>query len=186
MNVRRAILAFVPIAIAVTATYGLVYLVAQQGLRSGGNDPQRQVAEDVASQLDRGMAPADVVGDGPIDVARSLAPFVVVYAADGSVVATDGQLDGASPLIPKGVLDAARAKGSNAVTWQPRPGVRIATVTIPWRDGTVMAGRSLRIVEEREAAVRLLVGLAWVVTLLAVAAACLIVTAVREPPVPAG
>lgn len=186
MNVRRAIVAFVPIAIAVTATFGLVYLVAQQGLRSGANDPQRQMAEDAAAQLDRGAAPVDVVGDGPIDIAGSLAPFVVVYAADRSVLATDGQLDGASPLIPKGVLDAARDNGSNAVTWQPRPGVRIATVTIPWRDGTVMAGRSLRIVEEREAAVGVLTGVAWLMTLLAVAAACLIVTAIREPPRPAG
>jgi hypothetical protein len=140
MNVRRAILVFVPIAIAVTAMSGLVYLVAQQGLRSDGNDPQRQIAEDAAAQLDRGTAPVDVVGDQPIDIGRSLAPFIVVYAADGSVVATDGQLEGARPQIPKGVLDEAKAKGSNAVTWQPQPGVRIATITIPWRDGTVPSG----------------------------------------------
>jgi hypothetical protein len=57
------------------------------------------------------------------------------------------------------------------VTWQPRPGVRIATVTVPWNGGTVLAGRSLRLVEEHAATLELLVGGGWLATLAALAAA---------------
>ena len=45
----------------------------------------------------------------------------------------------------------------NVVTWQPREGVRVATVTARWGGGTVMAGRSLREVERREDQALLLV-----------------------------
>jgi hypothetical protein len=61
------------------------------------------------------------------------------------------------------------ASGIDKVTWQPRPRVRIATVSVPWRGGTVTAGRSLRVVEEQEAALELLVGAGWLATLVALA-----------------
>ena len=177
MIVRRALLLFVPLAVVITALCGLAYLIGQQGQRTGANDPQVQIAEDAAARLDAGEQPTAVVGTGtPVDVARSLAPFIVVYDPAGSALATDGQLDGAAPSVPKGVLDAARAKGVNAVTWQPRAGVRVATVTVPWKGGTVTAGRSLRLVEERVDDLTRLVGLAWIVTLGATLAACVAVS----------
>jgi hypothetical protein len=174
MVVRRAVLIFIPLAVAITALSGLVYVVGQQGQRTGANDPQVQLAEDAAVRLDAGETPAAVVGTGPpVAIASSLAPFVVVYDAAGSALASDGQLDGRPPAIPKGVLESARAHGVNAVTWQPRPGVRVATVTVPWKGGTVTAGRSLRLVEERVDDLTRLVGLGWIVTLGATLVACL-------------
>jgi hypothetical protein len=173
MILRRALLLFIPLAIVVTAMSGLVYLVGQQGLRIGANDPQVQLAEDAAARLDAGEMPSGVVGSGAtVDVARSLAPFIVVYDRAGTALATDGQLDGKPPAVPVGVLEAARASGVNAVTWQPRAGVRVATVSVPWQGGTVTAGRSLRVVEQREDTLLSLVALAWVVTLVATAVAC--------------
>ena len=178
MRFRRAFAIFLPSAALATALCGLVYVAVQQDLRTGANDPQVQLAEDAAARLDAGASPSSVVGPATVDVARSLAPFVVVYDPSGSVLATDGQLDSGPPRVPSGVLAAARANGRNAISWQPRAGVRVATVTVPWQGGTVMAGRSLRLVEERESALEVMVGAAWVVTLAALAVTCFVAAAV--------
>jgi hypothetical protein len=170
---RRAVALFLPLVVVATALCGLVYVVAQQGLRSGANDPQVQLAEDAARALDAGTTPASVTGPVTVDVARSLAPFVVVYDASGRPLASSGQLDGADPVPPLGVLDHATADQPNIVTWQPRPGVRVATVTSRWSGGTVMAGRSLREVERREDQVLLLVAAGWTATIVVLVAASL-------------
>ncbi len=174
MRLRRAIAVFLPSAVLATALCGLTYAVVQQDLRTGANDPQEQLAEDAAARLDAGATPSSVVGPGEVDIARSLAPFIVVYDPGGTVLATDGHLDGGPPTVPKGVLESAQATGRDAVTWQPQGGVRIATVAVPWSGGTVLAGRSLRLVEERESALELLVGVAWVVILVGLSVASLV------------
>lgn len=170
---RRACAIFVPLAVLATLTCGLVYLEVQQSLRSGANDPQVQMAEDAAAQLDAGTAPASVVSGATVDVAASLAPFVIVFDSSGQIVAANATLDGGRPAPPKGVLDAARPGAPNSVTWQPRDGVRIASVTVAWNGGTVLAGRSLRLVEEREWDAELIAGAAWLASLAALAAAAL-------------
>ena len=88
-----------------------------------------------------------------VDIASSLAPFVAVYDPAGTVVATNGRLDGRAPVPPLGVLATATKKGSDTVTWQPRAGVRIGLVVLRWHGGTVLAGRSLRRVEAIESAI---------------------------------
>ena len=150
LGVRRriAILVFLPTAIVATALAGMVYAVAQQDGRWLANEPQVQLAEDAAARLDAGGRPQDQVDPVPVDIAQSLAPFVVVYGSADNVLASGGMLDGQPPAVPAGVLATARATGRNAVTWQPRSGVRVATVSVPWTGGTVLAGRSLRLVEE--------------------------------------
>jgi hypothetical protein len=172
---RRAVLVFLPLVVLATGLAGTVYLVAQQGLRSGANSPQLQMAEDAARALDAGAAPASVTGPATVDIGQSLAPFLTVYDAAGNPLASSGSLDGADPVPPKGVLDSAADGAPNRVTWQPRPGVRIATVTARWGGGTVMAGRSLREVEQREDQALLLVGAGWAATVVAVGVASLVV-----------
>jgi hypothetical protein len=175
VRIRRAILLFLPLAIVASGLAGLVYLVAQQEGRWLANEPQVQLAEDAAARLDAGGKPGDQVGSATVDIARSLAPFVVVYSPTGTILATDGTVDGQPPDVPAGVLDSARSSGRNAVTWQPRAGVRVATVTVPWSGGSVLAGRSLRLVEQEASNLELVVGAAWLATLAALAVAALIV-----------
>jgi len=144
----------------------------QQSLRSGANDPQYQMAADAGAQLDAGAAPAAVVGSGrAVDLATSLAPFIIVFDRNHSILATNATLDSAQPAPPHGVLDAARPSDPNVVTWQPRTGVRIATVTVTWLGGTVLAGRSLQQVEVRETNAELIAGLIWLASLVALLAA---------------
>ncbi len=169
IRLRRALAFFVPLAVVATLSCGLVYVALQQDLRMGANDPQLQLAEDASRALDAGARPAALIGRTKVDVAASLAPFVAIYDRAGHVLATDGELDGQDPVPPLGVLDAARADQPNTVTWQPRAGVRIATVAVVWKDGTVLAGRSLRHVEQEEDSMTALAVVAWVVMLVALA-----------------
>ena len=172
--VRRALAFFLPVAVLATLCCGLVYTAVQQDLRMGANDPQLQLAEDAARALDGGAQPSTLVGSTKVDVATSLAPFVVIFDASGNVLATDGQLDGHDPVPPPGVLDAARQNPPNKVTWEPRAGVRIASVTVPWHGGTVLAGRSLREVERQEDNILLVAAAAWLVMLGALALTALV------------
>lgn len=179
ITVRRFAAWLLPGALVLTVACGIAYLETQQQLRSSANDPQEQLAEDGAHALDAGAAPASLVqqgsaaaslaGPGTVDVATSLAPFVAVYDLSGSVLATNGELDGAAPVPPAGVLTSASSSGRDAVTWQPRPGVRIATVVVPWTGGTVLAGRSLRLVEQREDVALALAAFAWIAGVVALA-----------------
>ncbi|HEY5487712.1 MAG TPA: hypothetical protein VIK06_08700 [Candidatus Limnocylindrales bacterium] len=183
--IRRALAFFLPVAVLVTALCGLVYLEVQQDLRSGANDPQYQMATDAATRLDGGTAPSSVVDSTPgVDLATSLAPFVIVFDRNHSILATDATLDGGRPAPPDGVLDAAGPSDPNLVTWQPRTGVRIATVAVAWSGGTVVAGRSLRLVEDRETNAELIAGLAWIASLVALAAASLVAARLWPAPSP--
>lgn len=169
---RRAAAIFLPVAVLATVLSGLVYLEAQQNLRSGANDPQYQLAEDAAARLDAGAAPSSVVdAANPVDLAVGLGAFVIVFDASHTVVATNATLDGGSPAPPRAVLDAAGPGAPSAVTWQPRAGVRIAAVTVAWRGGFVLAGRSLRRVEQQESNAELIAGAAWAFALVALAVA---------------
>jgi hypothetical protein len=169
---RRTAAFFLPLAVLATATCGLAYAETQQALRSGANDPQVQLAEDAGTRLDAGATPSSVVDTSyAVDLARSLAPFVIVFNAQGLILASNASLDGGQAAPPKGALESARPGSPNAVTWQPRDGLRFATVTVAWKGGTVLAGRSLRVVEEREANAELIAGAAWLAMLAALAAA---------------
>jgi hypothetical protein len=185
MRPRTSIAIFLPLAILATCLCGLISVGLQQDLRTGANDPQQQLAEDAAARLNAGAAPGSVAGGAEIDIAASLAPFVVVYDAGGAVLASNGQLDNLAPMLPRGVLANARSSGLDAVTWQPRAGVRIATVSVPWNGGVVTAGRSLRLVEDRESQLEVLVGVGWVATLVALTIASVLAAAIAGTGQPA-
>jgi hypothetical protein len=183
---KRAAVVFLPLAVLMSCLTGMVYLVAQQGLRSGADELPQQLAVDAAAALDAGAEPATVVAGGAwagnpqVDLATSLSPFMVVFDHGTKVLATNAQLDGGDPIPPAGVLAAAASNRPNRVTWQPRPGVRIATVSARWTGGTVLAGRSLREVERREDLMLQLSLLGWAGSLAAVGVASLIAAALWQ------
>lgn len=172
--VRRALALFLPAAVLATLTCGLVYAEVQQNLRSGANDPQVQLAQDTAARLDSGVAAKAVVdAAASVDIASSLAPFVIVFDSSHNILAGDAALDGGIPAPPHGLLDAATLGSPSMVTWQPRAGVRIAAVTAAWKGGFVLAGRSLSRVEQQESNAELIAGAAWLAMLAALALASL-------------
>jgi hypothetical protein len=171
----RVLAAWIPFAVLVTAFCALAYLIAQQNLRQGANDPQIQMAEDGAAALDAGATIGSVVPKEQAEFSKSLVPFMVVYDASGKAVASSGVLDGQMPDYPVGALEASKQSGENRVTWQPRDGVRIASVVVPFKQGYVMAGRNMREVEAGVSQTGALVAAAWVATMAAVLVAVLIV-----------
>ena len=168
-----------PLAFATAGLCALVYLSVQQFLRQGANDPQIQMAEDAAANLKAGASVESVVPTTKVEIASSLAPFIMVFDNAGNVLASSATLHGTIPSFPIGVLDYTRQNGEDRVTWQPEAGVRMATVITGTGNGFVLAGRSLREVEIRESNVEnysLLAMLAiWVVTFILIAVGELLV-----------
>ncbi len=166
-RVVRILRVWLPLAIAVCGVSTLIYGCVQQALRQDANDPQIQMAEDAAAALNNGSSVASLLPSARLDIAHSLAPFLLIYDEAGKPVAGSGQLGDSLPSDPLGALQAARSSGENRVTWQPRSDVRIASVVVPFAGGYVVAGRSLREVERREAQMQAMAFIGWLVTLLA-------------------
>ena len=149
-KIKNIFRVWLPIAIVVAAFSSLAYVTVQQSQRQAANDPQIQMAEDTAAALQKGASMSSVIPKETVDIAASLAPFIVVYDNDGNPVASSGLLDGQMPGYPNGALVSAKGGRENRVTWQPNTNVRIASVVVPYNNGYVVAGRNLREVEKRE------------------------------------
>ncbi|MDR3574110.1 MAG: hypothetical protein P4L50_09620 [Anaerolineaceae bacterium] len=161
---------WLPLAAAITLFCGLVYAVVQQSYRMGANDPQIQMAEDTARALESGQSASSLVPTGNIDIAQSLAPYIIIYDTNDQPVLSNARLHDQIPVIPSGIFDFTRKNGEDRVSWQPDAGVRSAAVIVPvsgGQGGFVLAGRSLREVEIRESALTYQVEIGWLVTILA-------------------
>ena len=157
---RRALPLWLPVAGAATVLSFAIYAGVQQAQRSAANDPQIQLAEDAAAALANGASPRDVIAGPQVDMRTSVAPWVVVYAPDGTPLASTASFDGHPPVPPGGLLDDARS-GRLDLSWEPVDGLRFAIVAVPYEGGTVVAGRSLRDVEERETRSLEIAALGW-------------------------
>ena len=169
-RIRSIVRAWLPLAVAITLLCGLIYVAIQQTYRSNADDPQIQLAEDAARALASGQSPESLLPEQRVDIAQSLAPYLMIFDENGVEIASNAVLHGRVPEIPPGVLAHARSQGEDRVTYQPEPGVRSATVTVAVAGGPggyVLAGRSLREVEARVGRLGLLIGIGWLGSLAA-------------------
>ena len=171
--IPRAARLWAPLAVAATLVAALAYGAVQQGLRSSADSPQVQMARSAASRLDAGLSPAAVVPAGTVDMRSSLDPYTIVFDRAGRPLSSSAQLAGYIPRPPPGMFANATPGGEDRVTWQPAPGVRGAAVIVPYRNGFVLSGRSLKIVEQRESALAAVALAGWVAALVAMALAAL-------------
>jgi hypothetical protein len=171
--ILRILKKWLPLAVATAGLCGLIYLTVQQSLRMGANDPQIQMAEDAASKLEGDASLDSILPANQVELTTSLAAFLMVFDDSGNLLSSSAVLHGQVPVYPSGVLEYTRQHGEDRVTWQPEPGVRMATVVQRFNKGFVMAGRSLREVEIRATNTEMLCGIAmlviWVVTFILVA-----------------
>jgi hypothetical protein len=147
--------------VIVTIIMGLIYGSVQQTYRSNANDPQMQVAYDLRDHLERGQS---LLFDDTVDLERSLSLFKETYDENGRPIQSTGFLNGRTPQLPKGVFGYANNKGEHWLTWQPKPGVRLATGIIRVHAAPVaylVIGRSLREAEERVSGLIKMVFTAW-------------------------
>jgi hypothetical protein len=167
-NVTISVVQWLPLAALTVLVFGTIYAAVQQAHRSAANDPQVQMATDAVNALQRGATPASLVPTNKIDIATSLAPYLVIYDANAQPVATSATLHGQAIIPPAGVFQSAAAASDqqDVLTWQPESDVRSAIVIQRYAGGYVLAGRSLKLVEERETDLEQIVGLGCVAALI--------------------
>ena len=95
----RVLPVWLPIIVDATVLTLLVFAALQQNLRMGANDPQVQMAEDAAARLNAGAGPDSVTPAQQVDMARSLAPFLIVFGHDGRPLASSALLDGNGDIL---------------------------------------------------------------------------------------
>jgi len=142
---------WLPLGLTIFVLCFFSFVAAQQNLRQGANDPQIELSQNVADSIMSGNKPSLPVSK--VDISKSLSLYVIIYNEKKQVVYSTPQINGLDVRPPEGVLDSAKTKGSNRVTWQPAPKVRQAIVVQYFNKGKivgyVVVGRSLKEVESR-------------------------------------
>lgn len=157
--------------IGISCLFAVVYVAVYQALRWSANDPQLSITQDTAAAVQQNKQPASLTA-GRVDAEYNMAPFVIVYDSMGNVVAGNGYVDGSIPLMPLSVLAHAPSDGgAHSITWEPKKGVRIASVSV--RAGTyyVTSGRSLFVVESHIRSLTQYMVATWLITVVTLAAA---------------
>jgi hypothetical protein len=135
-------------------------------LRNGADQPQIQMADTYASEIASGAQPERVIPPGDVDLQQGLEPFAIFYNDQGVPVSANGHLNQAIPTPPPGVFAYVRVHGSDRISWQPQRDVRIAAILRRVNGpnpGFVLAGRSLRVVEEQVTLFFRMVFIGWFV-----------------------
>jgi hypothetical protein len=162
---RLSLLTHFAAAVIVTAIMLAMYATVQQTHRAGANDPQLQLARDIDAKINSNKPFTQLLPDDTIEISQSLGTFVTLYNAQGAPVQSTGLLDGRLPNLPSGVFDFTRNNKEDVFTWQPRQGVRVATVLQVTQNGFVAVGRSLQEVEVRESNTVTMILITWMACL---------------------
>jgi len=173
---KTAFKTWLPFATLAAFVIGTGYFITQQVLRQSANDPQIQQAEDWAGQIVSGTDPIRLSLGPFIDPSLSLASFGIVYDQDGNIVASSVSAP-STMKQPGGVFDTVDSAPKNEThyTWQPASGERYAAVmkraVFQNKSYYVLAGRNLKVVEDRISKIGQLSLIGWAVTVVAVAVA---------------
>lgn len=166
--------------ILVTFLCGLIGVVAQQSYRQNANDPQIQIAEDMASAFENNQFTDEIIKSSfesfmptkmSVNMETSLSPWIQIYDESGeviesSVITSDAQ---SIPRVSKGIFDAVKKGGEDRLMWQPKKGIRQAIVVTKFsglKNGYIVAGRSLTEVEKREGGLYKMTAIAWVLMMI--------------------
>jgi hypothetical protein len=151
------IIGWLAASIIVTLIFGSVYVTLQQFGRHSANAAPAAAAAVQVQQM--GSEPTT---EPRLELTADSGVFVMVFGEDNKPVSTTVSLHGAPPDVPAGVLETARTVGSDAVTWQPEPGLRMAVVARQAPGGVVVAGQSLTPFEDSDRMSQLLLAAGWV------------------------
>jgi hypothetical protein len=147
---------------------GLCMQVTQQLLRKGADQPQQQMVDLAASRLAGGETLDQVIPPAYVELGRDLQPFLIYYNDRGEPLHGTGYLDQKLPSPPPGVFEYLRSHPTDAITWQPRNNLRIATVLQRVNGpqaGFLLAGRDMVLVEKQESLLYHLSVVSWIIVL---------------------
>lgn len=159
-------LSWLVLAGMVTVGIGFGFMAVQQNYRQNANDPQIAFAKDVVLAIEQG-APLDQIlaSASVINVEENMSPFAMIFDKDGKIVGASAKLGDKDLSLPAGSIEFAKAQGKNYFTWQPKEGVRIATILLPAKDSFVLVGRNIQEVEARIKGLMYMAGGAWLALL---------------------
>jgi hypothetical protein len=175
---------WVALALTISLICGIIYITVQQSYRQGANDPQFQMAEDAVNAISRGANPGTIVSVPPVEISKSLSPYLIIYDAMGNPVASGAVLQGHIPGLPSGVLKYVKEHGEDVITWKPQEGMRQALVVQKTTGGPlfyVAAGRSLRKTEERISMLIRQIKVGWLCSIVILFLALLVLRLVSKP-----
>jgi len=154
---------FLPLACVTTLFFGTLYASVQQNYRQSANDPQIQIAQDIAHDLNIGKK---ISLGSTVDITNSLSSFVILFDQKGNVVSSQGLLHGTTPTLPSGIFSYMNSRQQDQFTWQPASDTRIAAVVEKYNGGFVLAGRNIKEVETRESQLAYITLGGWIMSLI--------------------
>ncbi len=129
-------------------------MAVQQDIRQSANEPQVEMATDISNALSLGESTDQLIPLRSLDISKSLSPFIILYDEGGNPVSSSVKIYNETVTLPAGVFAYTKTNMEDRITWEPKPGVRIATVvqhyTTKASSGFVLAGRNIREVEQNE------------------------------------
>lgn len=146
----RAWLAVIGVA---TLVLGGAYAMVQQSTRLSADDLPLSSAQVAKQELESGSSPKDVVPTLKTHLRTDTSVFMVITDDSQHVLASSAVLDGQTPLPPQGVFSFTTYHNTDHFTWEPKPGVRLATRVTRYGSGAdagfIIAGQSLQPYEDR-------------------------------------
>lgn len=161
LSKQRIFIFWISLMFVITFTCSLVYLAIQQSIRMGANEIPAQFTAETLIKLENGQSAESSVPAEKTDVLKSLNAFVMVYDKNKNLIGTSGITGSEKISYPKSALDYLEKNGESRVTWQPKSGLRFATVAIKYDNGYIVAARSLLETENLIGIIGKLVIAAW-------------------------
>jgi hypothetical protein len=164
---RQGFRLWLAVAGASTLVLGAAYSMVQQEARLSANVGPITTAESAKHLLESGSRPEKVIVGQKANLRSDYHIFSIVTDTNRRILASSAQLDGKTPLPPKGVFDYTAKHGSEQITWEPAKDVRLAiyTTTYKFADGSgyIISGQPLKITEDRIGKITLIAITAWVI-----------------------
>ncbi len=128
--------------------------MVQQSTRLSADDLPLTTAQVAKQELQSDSDAKDVVPTLKTNLRTDGSVFMIVTDNTQHVLASSVVLDGQTPLPPRGVFSFTQQHGSDHFTWEPSPGVRLATRVIKYdvkdsEGGFIITGQSLVPYEDR-------------------------------------
>lgn len=153
-----------------TLMLGAAYGMVQQSTRLAANEAPLAAIQSAKTQIEKGAAPESAVPNANINIRTNDNLFIIVTDRDAKLLAGSAYLDDRVPLPPKSVFEDTKARGLDKVTWEPAQGIRLAIVASTYKtaagvEGFVIAGQSLRPIQDRIKTSGLVAAAAWLASI---------------------
>ncbi len=159
-----------PFTVVTTALYLFATLAMIDGARSVAYDSPREIARNIDLALDEGTDFKLFNSTRPVQIGKSLTPYVLLFDMNGTPMGGSGSVSGNFPVPPRSVFDAALERGEYDFVWEPTPSAKEAVVA-RYHSGKnaafVLSGRSLTLVDARIRDIAFRSTIFWAATLFA-------------------